>query len=81
VIELTPEQSRELAESDAPRAVDPGTRRTYVLVREEVYDRIKGLLGDDPHPRDAYPAIDRVFATGWDDPRMDDYDRYDELKR
>jgi hypothetical protein len=81
MIELTPEQSRELAGSDTPRAVDPETRRTYILVREEVYDRIKGLLGDDLHPRDAYAAIDRAFAAGWDDPRMDDYDRYDELKR
>jgi hypothetical protein len=35
---------------------------------------------DDFHPHDAYPAIDRAFAEGWDDPNMGDYDRYDELK-
>jgi len=35
---------------------------------------------DDFHPRDAYPAIDGAFAGGWNDPRMDGYDRYDELK-
>jgi hypothetical protein len=35
---------------------------------------------DDFHPPDTYPAIDRAFAEGWDGPKMDDYDRYDELK-
>jgi hypothetical protein len=32
---------------------------------------------DDAEVRDAYPAVDRAFAAGWDDPRMDDYDRYE----
>jgi len=35
----------------------------------------------DPHPRLAYPAIDQAFAEGWADPKLDDYDRYEELKR
>ena len=35
---------------------------------------------DDFHTRDAYPAIDRAFAEGWNDPQMDDDDRYDEVK-
>ncbi len=80
MIELTPDQRRELGESDVPRVVDPETRRTYVLVSEEVYERLKALLGDS-HPGEAYPAIDRGFAEGWDDPKMDDYDRYDEHKK
>ena len=81
VIELTQEQRRELTAADAPRVVDPDTRQTYVLVREEVYERLKGLLDAPFHPADAYPAIDRAFAAGWNDPPMDDYDRYEELKR
>lgn len=32
------------------------------------------------HPGEAYAAIDRAFAEGWNDPKMDDYDRYEELK-
>jgi hypothetical protein len=81
VIELTQDQRRELEGSDVPRVVDPQTRQTYVLLREEVYERIKGLLGGEFHPSEAYPAIDRAFAEGWDDPRMNDYDRYEDLKR
>jgi hypothetical protein len=37
-------------------------------------------LDDDFHPLDAYPAIDRAFAEGWNDPKMDDYGCHDELK-
>ena len=36
---------------------------------------------DEPHdPRELYPLIAHTAAdAGWDDPLMDDYDRYDEL--
>src|SRR5262249_55688879 len=70
IVELTQEQKRELKAADVPRVVDPETHQKYVLIREEVYERIKGLLGDEISPWDTYPAIDRVFADGWDDPRM-----------
>ena len=60
------------------RAVDPTTRTEYVLVRAEVYDRIKRLLGDETWAGDAYAAALEVFAReGWDDPRMDAYDSLD----
>ena len=81
MIELTESQRRELKGTDFPRLVDPETHRIYVLVSEEVYERLKGLLGDDFHPREAYPAIDQAFAEDWNDPKMDDYDHYEELKR
>ena len=38
-------------------------------------------LDDDFQPREAYAAIDRSFAEGWSDPKMDDYDRYEQIKR
>jgi hypothetical protein len=81
MIELTEEQRRELVGIDVPRILDPQTGKTYVLVSEEVYDRLKGLLGEEFHPCEAYRAIDRSFAAGWNDPKMDDYDRYEELKQ
>lgn len=81
MIELTEAQRQELKGTDVPRLVDPETRRTYVLLSEELYERLRGLLGEEFHPRDAYPAIDRAFAEDWNDPKMDDYDRYEELKR
>jgi hypothetical protein len=46
MIELTPQQRHELSEPE-PVAIDPETKETYVLVRREVYERLKELLYDD----------------------------------
>jgi hypothetical protein len=37
-------------------------------------------INDDWDPSVAYAAIDDAFSEGWSDPKMDDYDRYEELK-
>ena len=76
MIELTEQQRQELAQPE-PIAIDPQTKEQYVLVRREVYARLRSAL-DDVHPRNAYPAIDKAFAAGWDDPKMDEYDHYEE---
>ena len=81
MIELTKEQHVALQEETPPKARDPETQTTYVLVKEELFARIAGLLAEDFHPQEAYPAIDRAFAEGWSDPKLDDYDRSEELKR
>jgi hypothetical protein len=79
---LTDEQHRAVAaQPDEPlRMIDPVTNRTYVLLRADLYERVRELL-QGFSPSDAYPAIDRAFAAGWDDPKMDDYDRYEELRK
>jgi hypothetical protein len=46
MIELTEQQRQELEGSEFPLAIDPGTRRTYVLVPAGIYDRIKDILYD-----------------------------------
>ena len=46
MIELTEQQRQELKNPE-PRARDPETGETYVLVRAEVYERLKGVPGDD----------------------------------
>ncbi len=46
MIELTPQQRHELTEPE-PVAIDPETQETYILVRKEVYERLKELLYDD----------------------------------
>jgi hypothetical protein len=46
MIELTPQQRRELTEPE-PMAIDPDTKESYVLVRKEDYERLKALLYDD----------------------------------
>jgi ribosome recycling factor len=74
MIELTQEQRQELETGESVVS----TNTTYVLVRKDVYDRIKSLLNDEDWTRDAYQAAMEVFARdGWDDPRMDVYDELD----
>ena len=80
-IELTEQQRQQLdAGNRTIRLFDSDSQRAYVLVRADIYDRLQGLLSEDFHPTEAYPAIDRTFADGWDDPAMDVYDRYEEFK-
>jgi hypothetical protein len=83
MIELTPQQLDHLrtVPESPPRVVNPHTGETFVLVAVDVYARLQQLLAEDITPADAYPAIDRAFAPGWDDPRMDDYDRYEEIRK
>jgi hypothetical protein len=47
MIKLTEEQRRELREPE-PTALDPDTNQVYVLVRKEVYDRLKEDYDDSP---------------------------------
>ncbi|HWG43451.1 MAG TPA: hypothetical protein VN688_11750 [Gemmataceae bacterium] len=74
MIELTQAQRHELGTAEP---IVP-TNTMYVLVREDVYERLKRLLSDEEWTPDAYQAAMKVFARdGWDDPRMDVYDELD----
>jgi len=74
MIELTQEQRRQLEVGE----VFVSTNTTYVLVRKDVYERIKSLVNDEGWTQDAYQVAMDVFARdGWDDPRMDRYDELD----
>ena len=83
MIELTIEQRQTLAQQEESPlcAVDPDTHTTYVLIREEVYARLKALLDvaeDDRFLRDMYPHAMKIFGkAGWDDPAMDIYNDLD----
>lgn len=78
MIILTEEQSRELQEGFA-RAIDPKTKKVYVLISEEKYERIQVLLAPGRLPLAEQKAILQVagLRAGWDDPEMDVYDRED----
>jgi len=65
VIELNEEQRRELSRPE-PVVVDPLTRETYVLVRQEVYDRLKNLIEDDD-ARLMYPLLADIDPEDWED--------------
>ena len=83
MIELTLEQGQAVVRQGEvpPRAVDPGTQTTYVLIREEVYNRMKALFAeeeDNRFPREMYPHVMEVFGReGWNDPAMDVYNALD----
>jgi hypothetical protein len=83
MIELTSEQRKAVAQQGEtpPRALDPDTHTTYVLIREKVYARIKAILGDedgDQFTRNMNPHVMAVFGReGWDDPAMDIYNDLD----
>jgi hypothetical protein len=83
MLELTPEQQHALSQSGSElvRAVDPATMTHYVLLRADLYERLRVLFDAESDVADSYPAVERAFAEGWNDPKMDDYDRYEELKR
>lgn len=82
-IQLTEQQQQALASEpgEPPRVVNPRTNETFVLVRAEVYERLKALLAeaeDEQLVHDVYPHVMEVFGReGWDDPEMDVYDDLD----
>lgn len=76
MIELTERQRQEL-NADLPRVIDPQTRKIYVLVSEEAYERMQALLAPERLPRTEQQALLRAagLRAGWDDPEMEVYDR------
>jgi hypothetical protein len=85
MIELTAEQRHALKEANGEvvRALDPDTRREYLIVPAEVYERLRSLLSDgDDFVEGIYPHVMEVFGReGWNDPSMDSYDDLDPRKQ
>ena len=83
MIELTEEQRQAVAtsEENPPRVVDPNTKTKYVLVREDVYDRVKRVFEsdeDNQYVRDMERETFQLLGReGWDDPAMDIYNDLD----
>lgn len=82
-LQLTDDQRQAIdARGGAPvYLVDATTNASYVLLRAEQFEKIKGLLGEDAEgfeSRALYPHVEQSFGrAGWDDPAMDVYDDYD----
>ena len=78
MIELTEQQRQELT-NDVPRLLDPQTKKIYVLVSEEAYERMQALLAPERLSRSEQQALLRAagLRAGWDDPEMEIYDRED----
>ena len=83
MIQLTKDQHDELVNNgtDTAKVIDPVTNTEYVLLRADAFEHLHGMIDVDFHISDTYPAIDQAFAELWNDPKMDDYDRYEELMK
>ena len=84
MIELTEQQRRELDEGRAVAVIDADTATPYVVLRRDIYERVRSLLYDDGEATaDELRAMlaHSSSANGWDEPGMDAYDRYDEERR
>ena len=76
MFELT-EQQRQVLNTDLPRVFDPRTKKIYVLVSAEEYERMQALLAPERLPRTEQQAMLHAagLRAGWDDPEMEIYDR------
>jgi hypothetical protein len=80
LLTLSAEHQRALQLGESVRVVEKATQVQCVVVRADVFDRLKSLLSDFD-PRDAYSALDEVMKEDWSDLRMADYDDYEAHKR
>ena len=63
MVELTEHQAQALKGEMPPRVLNPLTRETFVLVRQDQYELMRKIV-DGPNRR------------GWDDPALDVYEQY-----
>jgi hypothetical protein len=78
MIELTEQQLQELNGPQPLRVVDPTTRQRYVLVREEVYERMQAVLDEGTlDSRDVGALVERTMREyDADDPLLESYQQY-----
>ena len=79
MIELTDEQRQQLESGKAVDVTDAQTARLYVVLRKDVYDRVRQLLYDDSEWTADELRLQLARSAGdngWDEPGMDAYDRF-----
>ena len=77
MIELTEQQQLALDTEPSPaRVIDPRTRKAYVLVDADQFEKVSDLLAPGPlTERERQTILQGVWnKANWDDPRMDAYD-------
>ncbi|HEY7155603.1 MAG TPA: hypothetical protein VH575_16695 [Gemmataceae bacterium] len=85
MIELNEEQRRQLENGQAvdvtDDVTDPRTAQRYVVLRKDVYEKIRRLLYDDSEWTEDERRLRLAQSArdnGWEEAGMDAYDRYDE---
>jgi hypothetical protein len=78
MLELTQEQRQKLTGPEPLRVLDPATQQRYVLVREEVYERMRSLLDEGAlTTREVGALIEQTMREyDADDPLLDSYQQY-----
>jgi hypothetical protein len=78
MIELTEQQQKAVDASPEPRLIDPRTRKAYVLVGADVYERLRNLLAGDEglDMRQVAALVERAMREDdADDPTLEFYQR------
>lgn len=76
MIELTEEQGRQL-DVPTPVAIDPRTKKTYVLVPEAIYQRFRGMLDGGDDVLATAEMVDQIMAEDdASDPYLEEYQSY-----
>jgi hypothetical protein len=78
---LTAEQLASVRAGELLRFTDPVTKEEFIILRADVYDRVKTLLAGEMDPREWYAAVDEAFREDWNAPGMAEYDRYEKHKQ
>lgn len=74
MIVLTEDQRQELGE-DIARVIDPQTKKVYVLLSEEAYDRMQAMLIPRIPLAEQQALLHAAgLRAGWADAEMDIYD-------
>jgi len=79
-VDLTAEQWSALERGQEVRVTNSTSSLECVVIRADVYDRVKALLPDFD-PKETYPAVDEVVREDWSDPIMAEYDDYESRRR
>ena len=83
MIEITEDQRRDLESGKAVDVTDPQTAQRYIVMPKDAFDR-RCLVYDATDWTDDEMRLQLARSArenGWNEPAMDDYDRYDEELR
>ncbi len=84
MIEFTDEQRQQLDSGKAVDVTDSQTAQRYVVLRQDVYEKVRHVLCVDSEWTDDELRLQLARSAndnGWNEPGMDAYDRYDEELR
>jgi hypothetical protein len=80
MIELSEELRRQLATGKAVEVTDPQSAQPHLILRKDVYERVRQLLYEDSDWTDEELRLQLARfaeANGWDEVGMGAYDRHD----